>query len=137
MTFDFGNLNWLAILLSIVIGQVFLTVWFAVLFAEPWARAYGAADKAAHTKDIPGYTYGVGLACMIALTLGLALLQNSLGVQSLGAGLSSGFVVALCFCLATALPGYAFLGKWNAAAIAIGSQFVVILILSSILAVWR
>ncbi len=137
MIFDFGNLNWLAIILCIVVGQIVLTVWFAVLFAEPWARTYGAADKAEHTKDIPGYTYAVGLACMIVLTVGLALLQQNLGVDSFSAGLSSGFVIALCFALATALPGYAFLKKWNAAVLAIGSQFVVILILSSILALWR
>lgn len=136
MAFDFGNLNWLAILLSVVIGQVFLTVWFAVLFADPWAKAYGAADKAEHAKDIPAYTYGIGLACMILLTLGLALFQQNLGVQSFGAGLSSGFFVALFFVLATALPGYAFLKRLDAAAIAISSQFVLILILSSILAVW-
>ncbi|MCR9137957.1 MAG: DUF1761 domain-containing protein [Alphaproteobacteria bacterium] len=136
MDLDFGNLNWLAILLSVVIGQVVLTVWFAVLFAEPWARAYGAADKAEHTKDIPAYTYGIGVACMVLLTVGLALFQQSVGVQSFGGGLATGIFVALFFALATALPGYAFLKKLDAAAIAIGSQCVVILIVSCILAIW-
>lgn len=137
MAFDFGNLNWLAILVSVVVGQVFLTVWFAALFADPWARAYGAADKAEHTKAIAPYTYGIGVACTVLLTLGLALLQRNIGVQSFGAGLSSGLFVALFFALATALPGYAFLKKLDAAAIAIGSQFVLVLIVSCILAVWQ
>lgn len=137
MAFDFGNLNWLAIIVSVVVGQVFLTVWFAVLFADPWARAYGAADKAEHTKAIPPYTYGIGVFCMILLTLGLALLQQNLGVQSFGAGLWSGIFVALFFVLSTALPGYAFLKKLDAAAIAVGSQCAVILIVSCILAVWQ
>ncbi len=137
MLFDFGGLNWLAILVSVIVGQVFLTVWFAVIFADPWAKAYGAADKAEHTKQIPGYTYGVGLACMILLTIGLALLQQGLGVTTFGAGLGSGLMVAICFGVATALPGYAFLKKWDAALLAIGSQVVLILILSVILAVWQ
>lgn len=137
MLFDFGGLNWLAVLASVIIGQVFLTIWFAVIFADPWAKAYGAADKAEHTGEIPGYTYAVGLACMILLTIGLALLQQGLGVKTFGAGLGSGLLVASCFCLATALPGYAFLRKWNAAMLAIGSQVVLILILSVILAVWQ
>lgn len=136
MTLDFGDLNWLAILLSVVIGQIVLTVWFAVLFADPWAKAYGAADKAEHAKDIPAYTYGIGVACMILLTVGLALFQQNIGVQSLAGGLASGLFVALFFALASALPGYAFLKKLDAAAIAIGSQCVVILIVSSILAIW-
>lgn len=137
MAFEFGDLNWLAILVSVVVGQVVLTVWFAVLFADPWARAYGAADKAEHTKAIPPYTYGIGLVCMLLLTLGLALFQKNIGVESFGAGLSSGIFVALFFALATALPGYAFLKKLDAAAIAIGSQSVVIVIVSCILAVWQ
>lgn len=137
MQIDISGLNWVAILVSVIIGQVFLTVWFAVIFADSWAKAYGDADKAQHTREIPGYTYAVGLACMILLTIGLALLQQGLGVTTLGAGLGSGFMVALCFCTATALPGYAFLRKWNAAMLAIGSQVVLILILSTILAVWQ
>lgn len=137
MHVELASLNWLAILVSIIAGQFILTIWFAVVFADPWARAYGATDKTQHMKEIPGYTYGVGLVCMIALTIGLALFQQGLGVTSLGAGLGVGLLVALCFTLAAALPGYAFLRKWDAAVLAIGSQFVVILVVSAILAVWR
>ena len=137
MQLDFGNLNWLAIIACVVLGQIFLTIWFAVIFADPWARAYGASDKKQHADEIPAYTYGIGLACMIILTLGLALFQRAIGVTTLAAGLGSGFIVALCFCAATAIPGYAFLKRWNAAMLAISSQFALILILSAVLAVWQ
>ncbi len=137
MGFEFGALNWLAILASIIVGQVFLTVWFAVVFADPWAKAYGAADKAAHAKDIPGYTYGIGLICMILLSVGLALFQNALGIASIGGALASGLLIAICFCGATILPGYAFLRKIDAALIAAGSQMSVILVVSIILALWK
>lgn len=136
MVLDLAGINWLAVLVCVVVGQVVLTVWFAVVFADPWARAYGVADKKQHAADVPMYTYGIGLACMIALTLGLAILQRNLGVSSLGGGLSSGVFVALMFCVATALPGYAFLRRWSAFGLAISAQVVVILILSVILAVW-
>lgn len=137
MFFEPGNLNWLAILVSVIAGQIILTIWFAAVFADPWAKAYGAADKSQHMREIPGYTYAVGLVCMIALTIGLALLQQGLGITTLGAGLGSGLLVALCFSAATLLPGYAFLKKWDAAVLAAGSQFVVILVVSAILAVWQ
>lgn len=136
MPLDFAALNWLAILACVVIGQVFLTVWFAVLFADPWAKAYGAADKAEHTKAIPAYTYGIGLACMILLVVGLALFQQAIGITTLGAGLTSGAIIAICFAAATALPGYAFLQRYSSAKLAIGSQIVLILILSAILGAW-
>ena len=136
MPFDFAALNWIAIAACVVIGQVFLTIWFAVLFADPWAKAYGAADKAEHTKAIPAYTYGIGLGCMILLVIGLALVQQGLGTSTLGAGLNSGIVVAICFAAATALPGYAFLGRYDAAKLAITSQVALIVILSAILGAW-
>ncbi len=136
MIFDFSGLNWLAIVVSIVAGQAILTVWFAVIFAEPWARAYGAADKAQHTAEVPMYTYGIGLACMVLLTLGLALLQKALGVSGIGDGIVSGLYVALMFCVATALPGYAFLRRWSAFTLAISAQVVVILVVSVILSLW-
>lgn len=135
--FNFGDLNWLAIVACIVVGQVFLTVWFLVLFGNPWAEAYGVADKKQHAAEIPGYTYAIGAACTFLLTIGLAVLQQALGVATVGAGLAVGLFVALSFCIATALPGYAFLRRWPAFFLAIGSQTVLILLLSGILAVWK
>ncbi|QMU59552.1 MAG: DUF1761 family protein [Boseongicola sp.] len=137
MELDFGGLNWLAVLVCVVVGQIFLTVWFAVIFADPWAKAYGAADKTQHTAEVPAYTYGIGLGCMILLVVGLALVQRAVGVVGVGAGLGFGVVVAVCFAAATALPGYAFLKRYEAAKLAIGSQVVLIVILSVILAVWQ
>jgi hypothetical protein len=134
---EFGGLNWLAILACVIVGQIVLTVWFAVIFADPWAKAYGAADKAQHTAEVPMYTYGIGLVCMILLSVGLAVLQKSLGVATIGQGIATGLYVAVMFCVATALPGYAFLRRWSAFQLAIGAQVTVILILSVILAAWR
>jgi hypothetical protein len=136
MTLDLAGLNWLAILACIVAGQIVLTVWFAVIFADPWAKAYGVADKAQHTAEVPKYTYGIGLVCMALLTLGLAIFQKNLGITGVSDGLSSGLFVAVMFCVATVLPGYAFLRRWSAFILAISAQIVVILVLSVILAVW-
>lgn len=131
-----GDINWLAILVCVIIGQIYLTVWFAVIFADPWAKAYGAADKAQHTKEIPPYTYGIGLVCVILLVLGLNALQQAFGVTGIAGALGVGIFVAVHFCIATALPGYAFLRRWPAALMAIGSQASLILILSVVLALF-
>ena len=137
MGINYDGLNWLAIVTCVVVGQIFLTVWFVALFGEPWAKAYGAADKAQHTKEIPGYTYAIGVVCTFLVTFGLAVIQRTLGVEGAGAGFLLGLWIALHFCIATALPGYAFLKRWSAFFLAIGSQTALILIVSVILAVWR
>ena len=133
MGFGYSGVNWIGIIASVVVGQIFLTIWFAVLFGDPWAKAYGAADKAQHTKEIPAYTYGIGAVCVLLVSVGLAVLQNALGVASLGAAIALGLFVAVHFCIATAVPGYAFLRRWSACLYAVGSQAVLIVLLSIIL----
>ena len=136
MDINFASLNWVAIIACVFVAQAYLTVWFLILFGDPWARAYGAADKAQHTKEIPGYTYAIGAGCALVLSIGLALLQQGLNVSGIGAGLTFGLIIAICFAIATALPGYAFLKRWSAGLMAIGSQATLIVILSVILAAW-
>ena len=135
--FKLNEVNWLAVVAAIVIGQVVSTIWFVALFADPWAAEYGAASAAEHTAAIPGYVYGVGLACTTLLTVGIALLHRAVGVETLGQGLSVGAFVAVCFCLATMLPGQAFLDRLVVFLIAGGSQVAMILAISGLLAVWR
>jgi hypothetical protein len=137
MNLNYEGINWLAILACVVVGQAFLTIWFVALFAKPWAAEYGATDPKEHAKAVPAFTYGIGALCVFLLALGMAVLQASLGIKTLGAGLMFGLYFALHFSLATALPGYAFLKRYRAFALAMGSQTVLILLLSTLLAVWH
>lgn len=137
MDFDLSSLNWLAVLVSVIAGQVISTVWFVVLFAAPWAAEYGAADAKQHTAEVPPYTYGIGVASTATLTLSIALLQSALGTSGAVEGLLVGLFVAVGFCVATMLPGQAFLRRLRVFAIAAGSQTAMILAISTILAVWK
>ncbi|MEL7104056.1 MAG: DUF1761 domain-containing protein [Pseudomonadota bacterium] len=133
MEVAFSELNWIAIIVAVVAGQVLLTLWFTVLFGDPWAKAYGAESRAAHTKDVPGSAYGVGFACMVALVLATAFLHQAAGVTDLAGGLTFGLIGAVGYGLATVLPGYGFLLKSAAGRIAAGSQASAILLVSLIL----
>lgn len=136
MGIDFGAFNWAALGVSVVVAQIIATVWFVVLFGEPWAREYGAADKKQHTAEVPGYTYGVQILCTAVLVLSLATLQQWVGVTSLGQSLGLGALVAVVM-FVTSLPGQAFLKRWRVAAIAGGSQAAMILGISVVLGLWR
>ena len=133
MDVAFSDLNWIAIIVAIVVGQVLLTLWFTVLIGVPWAKAYGAENRAEHTKDVPGSAYGVGLACMIALVLVTALLHQAAQVSGLSGGLIFGLIAAAGYGVATVLPGYGFLLKSGAGRIAAGSQAAAILVVSLVL----
>jgi len=131
-----SELNWLAVLVSVIAGQVISTVWFVVLFGDPWAAEYGAADKKQHTKEVPGYTYGVQALCTIVMVITLAILFRWLAVDSAGEALTVGGLVGVGFCVATGVPGQAFLKRWRVAALAFGCQFVMVLAAALILGLW-
>ncbi|MEQ9219255.1 MAG: DUF1761 domain-containing protein [Cyclobacteriaceae bacterium] len=137
MQLNFGEINWLSIVVCFVVGQVFLTLWFTVFFGEQWAKAYDPTkNKKEHTKEVPGYTYAVGAICMFLLVLGLELFQMMLGVYDMQSGLRLGIFISVFIILATMLPGYAFLKRWNAMRLSLGSQVFVTLIISAILGAW-
>ena len=127
MDFDFSNLNWLAVIVSVIAAQIISTIWFTTLFGKPWAKEYGASDRKQHTKEVPGYTYGVQVLCTIVLVLSIALAQRWLAIDTFGEALGLGLFVSVGFALATGIPGQAFLKRWRVAALAYGSQAVMIL----------
>ena len=137
MELNLSTINWYAVLTCLVIGQIFLSVWFIVLFGKPWALEYGASDQKSHTKEIPGYTYGIQAFCTFLLIIGIASLQNALNIGTLGSGLIFGLFTAIFFSLSTAIPGYIFLKRWRAMWLAMGSQTVLIILISIILAIWK
>ena len=137
MNLDVSSLNWLAIGTCLVFAQVFLSIWFIVLFGTPWARAYGVQDKKQHTKEIPGYTYVIQAACSLLLIIGLASLQSILGVDTLAEGVFLGLFVTVFYSLATALPGYIFQKRMKTFLMAMGSQAILIVVVSISLALWK
>lgn len=132
MELDFGALNWMSVVTSVVAGQLVLTLWFYV-FRKQWAQASGAEDPETYSNEIPGYSYVLGLICTAVLVIGLALLQRALEVQTLRESLEVGLFVAVCFSLATAMTGYAFLKRLSAFALALGGQVLLIVVASSVL----
>ncbi len=137
MNLDLVSLNWIAIGVCLILGQAFLSVWFIVLFGTPWAKEYGVQDKKQHSQEIPGYTYAIQALCTFSLIIGLALMHQLIGIDTLKAGLQFGLFVAVFYSIATALPGYIFLKRMNAFLMAMGSQAVLILVVSAILAIWK
>ncbi len=65
----------------------------------------------------------------------LALLQGALAVTSVGAALTLAALVSVGLCIATGVPGQAFLRRWKVAQLAFGSQTAMIFAISLVLVV--
>ena len=135
MEFSVAKLDWLELLLCVVVGQALLTMWFAVLFAAPWARAYGGPSmtKAQHAQEVPGYTYAMGAVCVLLLSIGVAFLQQVIDSGTIGDAVLLALFLGIFVFLAMSIPGYAFLRRWSALLISAGSQLVLILVISVVL----
>lgn len=132
-------IHWPAIGACVVAGQIILTLWFVVLFGGPWAKAYGGEGmtKAQHTKEVPGYTYALGAACVFLLSVGVSVLQSALGVSDVAGAMQLALFLAVAIFVAMAMPAYAFLRRWSAWLIGAGSQIVLICVVSTILVLWK
>lgn len=132
-------INWLAILSCVVAGQIVLTIWFVALFGRPWAKAYGGPEmtQKQHTKEVPGYTYAIGAVCVLMLSLGLSFLHAALGVGNIFEALLVAGVLSATIFIPMAMPAYAFLRRWSAWWISVGSQLAVIAVVSVILVLWQ
>ena len=136
MNIEFGQINWLLVAVCFVVGQVYLTLWFAVFFGTPWANAYSPGKtKAEHTQEVPGYTYAIGALCTFILVFIMNILFSSLSVSGIMQGIGSGVIIGF-LSISTLIPGYVFLKRYNAMILAAGSQLTLILIISVILSVW-
>lgn len=137
MDLNLTSISWASVAASFVAGQIFLTLYFTVVFGKPWAEAYEPGKTPAeHTEDVPKYTYGVAAACTLLLAVTVAVLQAALKTSSLGEALLLGLVISVGIVAASMLPGYAFLKKWDACALAAGSQVALTLLVSTIVGAW-
>lgn len=90
-----------AILAAAVAVMVLGGVWFAWLFARPYAVVLGRADEP-RTAMSPLYFVGPSL-CMLVTTVGCAILMAELGVSSLFEAVRFGAMVGICFLATTAI----------------------------------
>ena len=93
MIATFSQINWLAVLAATIAHFVLGGAWFAALFARPYARALGIADRPAQT---PGPIFMVGpLLCGALTIVTTAFLLRALGIADYGHALALGAIVGI------------------------------------------
>lgn len=85
------HINWLAVLAATIAHFVLGGVWFAGLFAKPYARALGIEDRPA-TKPTPIFLLGP-LLCGALTIATTAFLLRALDISDYGSALALGGIV--------------------------------------------
>ena len=114
MEFDFGELNYLAIVVGVVFNMVLGALWYSpFLLGKPWMAATGitveAIEEAGKGEQYKGYAIAVVVS--IVLVLVLALLTQSLGIDEPLDGLVLGLVAGIGLVAASQAPNYSFEGR--------------------------
>lgn len=136
---DFGDLNYLAVLVAVVFNQVLGAVWYGTL-SRPWMAETGMtqedidAMKGTSRQWVP---YVVAIVLAIVFTLGLALLVQGMGADNAGEGLGLGVLAAVGFVLTSHGVNYAFEGRsLKLLAINVGYPLISYALIGLLLAVW-
>jgi hypothetical protein len=102
MLHEFGAIPWLGVLVAACVASLAMGgVWFAVLFAKPYARALGR-ENAPPEKLAPIYLIGPFVCSLVAAITGSILLPL-LHTDSAGGAAALGALVGLGYLGSTAL----------------------------------
>lgn len=102
---NFGEINWLAVIV-VALGAFMLGgMWYGVLFGTPWSKAQGWTDEqvaAIKAGMSPAKFFGGMIASYLVLATVIALLANACSVQNAAHGLVLGamtWVIVACVTL--------------------------------------
>lgn len=111
--FNFGGLNYWAILLALVFNQLLGMAWYSLL-AKPWMAELGLAKKDLEKmKGTPRqwYPYLLAIISTAVFTVGLALLIQALEIDTALGGLGLGLLAAVGFVMSSLATNYGFEGR--------------------------
>ena len=141
MEFDFGELNYLAIVVGVVINMALGALWYSpILLGKPWMAAAGitAEDIEAAGKGEQYKGYATAVVVSIVLVFVLALLTQNLGIDEALDGLVLGLVAGIGLVAASQAPNYSFEGRPpRLFLINLGYSVVGFAIIGVLLAVWQ
>lgn len=139
MDITFQDLNWLAVLVSVVASFVVGALWYSpLLFGKQWVKAHGFSDQQIDAmQQSAGSAYVSALVGYIIMALVFTVIISQIGITQLWDGLLLALVIWIGFVMTNGLTNAMFSGKSRGAFLIDTSyQLVTILIMGAILTVW-
>lgn len=135
---DFGNISWVQILVTAVIGMMMGGLWYSMLFARAWEKAMGKTvkqlEKEGRASTLP-YLKTAGLHLVMATVI--ALVVVAFNADSFGEGLEVGLLLGLGLLFAAHAKQILFAGNKPLILINAGYDLLITVVMAVILAVWR
>ena len=103
---QFGNVDWLALIVSFVAGYVFSAAWYITL-NKPWVAAIGKTEEEVKAGAGP-LLYVIAIVGQLIIAYVLMHLMVSLGDVSLSGGLKMAVTLWFGFVLTTMLINHGF-----------------------------
>ena len=132
---DFGNLNWLAILVTTLVSFALGGLWYGPLFGKAWLVA---VEKTPDQLPSGATPFVISFFTALVTSIVFAALIASLGITSPAQGALLGLIIGLGFIAASAASDGAFC-NWRPALIVIqaGYRVVYSVLMGLILAWWQ
>jgi len=94
----FDSINWIAVLLALVAYTLLGGVWFAALFAKPYAAALGRESTPQPAQ--PALFYGGPALATLFIVITTAALMAALGVDTVGDAVPFALVIGVGYLVA-------------------------------------
>jgi hypothetical protein len=135
---DFGSINWLAVVASVIASIIIGSIWYhPAVFYKPWLAGLGKTwENRPQGAMVSMYVFTIIAALVEAVAL--AFVVKTMGISSAAAGAGAGFMVWLGFVAPTNLVNKLFSGQgWTGWLIEAGNHLVYLLVAGAILGAWH
>lgn len=136
MSLDFGELNWLAVIVATIAWFAFSAIWYSI---PPLSKAWASAARVDTSGDGPplALLFIPTLIGYFVTTVVIGLLVGALGADSLVDGVILGVLLGIGFGMVGALVSQVYEGKGNSYFLINGVNAVIAYaIVGAILAAW-
>ena len=135
---DFGSINWLAVIVSVIASMIIGSIWYhPSVFYKPWLATLGKSwENRPRGAMVSMYAFTIIAALVEAVALAFVL--KSMGANGAAAGAGAGFMIWLGFVAPTNLVNKLFSGQgWMGWLIEAGNHLVYLLVAGAILGAWH
>ncbi len=98
--FDLGDINWLAVLASVIAAQVIGFLWYGPLFGKKWMAALGRTEEDIRAEG-PGPAILVGIIHSLLTATALAIILTASDSPDVGDGITVALLTGIAFAAAT------------------------------------
>ena len=135
----YPGINWLAILVAAIVPMVAGMLWYSpMLFANPWMKLIGKTKEEIMASGSPGKAYAISFIGALIMSYVMSYFVHWTDSHTLGQGMKIGFALWLGMVVTSNLGTALFeFRKWGLYLINMGYNFVCMLIMGGVLAVWK